>query len=188
MNKLILLSGQQGSGKSTIQRLLAPFYRPLNFADVIYRIHDFALETVAGHGIQLPSNKDGKLLQLLGTEWGRSLDKDIWIKILRNQVDHLLEDPEQRTGGVCIGDCRFENEFDAFPDALRVRLHAPPDVRQKRAQSWRENTSHPSECDLDCYDLAGKFDLYINTEGGITPEETAKFIMEHISVKALRGV
>lgn len=65
---------------------------------------------------------------------------------------------------VIIDDCRFTNEFDAFPQALRVRLNAAEDVRKGRAESWRENTVHPSEVGLDLYDIEGKFDLYLQTD------------------------
>jgi hypothetical protein len=63
-----------------------------------------------------------------------------------------------------IGDCRFENEFDAFPHALRVRLGCPEEVRKSRCSMWRENTQHPSEIGLDKYAKEGWFDLYLHTD------------------------
>ena len=64
---------------------------------------------------------------------------------------------------VIVGDCRFENEFMAFPEALRVRLQCPEDIRRKRCSMWRENVEHPSEIGLDRYANEGKFDIYMNT-------------------------
>lgn len=65
---------------------------------------------------------------------------------------------------IIVDDCRFENEFDALPEALRIRLEAREEVRRLRADSWREDVFHPSETGLDKYCEEGKFDLVFNTE------------------------
>lgn len=166
--KLILISGKQGSGKTTLQHLLAQKLGreavTLNFADVIYEIHNFALETLSDYDVKVPK-KDGKLLQLLGTEWGRkTLGENIWCAIVRNRLD--LIEPEFAV----IGDCRFENEFNYFPEALRVRLQAPTEVRKARCDAWRDTDQHPSEIDLDKYAADGRFDLTLPTDI-MSPEE-----------------
>jgi hypothetical protein len=81
-----------------------------------------------------------------------------------------------------VADCRFQNEFDAFPEALRVRLTASEDVRRTRTNSWRENTSHPSEIDLDGYEAEGKFDLVFDTSTAErnTPEHCAEMILAQL--------
>lgn len=153
-----------GSGKTTTQNALVKRFidmgiypRVINFASTIYNIHDYALKTMHNLGILTDVKKDGKLLQLLGTEWGRSIDPDIWVQATRATVDASIAPI------TIIGDCRFRNEFDAFPDALRVRLHAPRIVRKNRCESWRDNEDHPSETDLDVYDVLHRFDLDIST-------------------------
>lgn len=172
--QLVLLSGAQGSGKSTLQKALienckrANFTNSenINFADIIYRMHDAALYQFSLFAPKEVNKKDGKLLQLLGTEWGRTVyGEDVWVDVMHRRLAYVKgnELKSLQNTLVVVGDCRFKNEFNAFPDALRVRLLAHEDVRRKRTTSWRENTLHPSETDLNEYELNNKFDLYLRT-------------------------
>lgn len=173
--QIVLISGRQGSGKSTLAKKLGDRYavkanwhvEHLLFAGTIYSLHDMILEAMTMYGIALPRpKKDGVLLQLLGTEWGRkSISEDVWVQTVINQVNKIELGLENVPNGlILISDCRFENEFDAFPDALRVRLDAPEPVRRVRTDSWRENTKHPSETGLDDYAALNLFDVLIDTE------------------------
>jgi len=169
--KIVLISGKQGSGKTTLQKALCAswamrYSKPafaMNFADILYEMHDAVLSVF--HKYHPPRNiaKDGPLLQLLGTEWGRNtIHTDIWVKCLKSKIEKTgVTYPE---GLFVIGDARFENEFDTFPEALRVRLVCDEDVRKQRCSMWRENVNHPSEIGLDKYATDGRFDLYYATE------------------------
>lgn len=110
--------------------------------------------------------KDGELLQLLGTEWGRNcVGKNIWVDCLKGELEHLKKIWTEKHHLFCIvGDCRFENEFDSFPDALRVRLYCDKETRKKRCSDWREKDAHLSEIGLDKYAGQGKFDLCLHTK------------------------
>ena len=173
MMAIVLLSGKQGSGKTTLSsRLFARFYvkRPeikvieIKFAEAIYAMHDKCLELMRTYGVETPEI-DGRLLQLLGTEWGRKhYGEDVWVNVLRNKIESLVRYNPEGQWLFVVSDCRFKNEFDAFPEALRVRLVASEEVRKERAEKWRETVNHPSEIDLDEYSAAGKFDLYLDTE------------------------
>jgi hypothetical protein len=165
--KIILISGKQGSGKTTLQKeLYSTIERDgsaltMNFADALYEMHDAVLKVLHKYMDPRPIVKDGPLLQLLGTQWGReTIDQDIWVKLMRKRVNKV----GQSITHVIVGDCRFENEFDAFPEALRVRLYCPEAVRKARCSMWRDNTEHASETGLDQYYLKNKFDLVLNTE------------------------
>lgn len=166
---IILISGKQGSGKTTLQKELSKtlFQRKnkrvetVNFADIIYKIHDFSLNVLGEHGIKRDIVKDGTLLQLLGTEWGRnSINENVWPLALRNRIIKLQE---KGVDVVIIGDCRFENEFFFFPDALRIRLTASEEVRKLRCSQWRNNTDHPSEIGLDYLEMMNYFDATYDT-------------------------
>lgn len=178
--KILILSGPQGSGKTTLQqRITEKWYARhhrgttiVNFADPIRKMADACNFILKDYG--WPDRgmvKDGPLMQLLGTEWGRgTIDNNIWVKLLRQRIERagslaeFTNHPTKEDQLAIIGDCRFPNEFDAFPDALRVRLSCPENVRKARCEMWRDNTTHASEIALDEYDITRKFDMYLDTE------------------------
>ena len=85
----------------------------------------------------------------------------------KNQVDSLKRLHASRGCQnllITIDDCRFENEFHAFPDALRVRLTCDKAVRKERCSEWRENDKHLSETSLDGFSKENMFDLNLGTE------------------------
>jgi energy-coupling factor transporter ATP-binding protein EcfA2 len=172
-DKIILISGPQGSGKTTLMDSLKEEFEkegvcPINviFADTIYKIHDFAINLLKERGISRNLVKDGKLLQLLGTEWGRqTVDENIWVKCLLGEIASI----KKLTGDIhpivfLVSDCRFRNEFDGLPNAFSIRLEASREIRKERCSQWRDNDTHPSEIDLDGYAREGKFNMYLDTE------------------------
>jgi hypothetical protein len=170
---VILLSGKQGSGKTTVGSALETRLRSAGyglirhrFAAPVYEAHDAVLSVLRPLGILPDTKKDGRLLQLIGTDWGRAIDPDIWIKAAKARIStlqkHFLATPIKIV--VLIEDNRFKNEFDAFPESLRVRLECPEVIRRKRTTSWREDTGHQSETDLDDYVTQCLFDVIARTD------------------------
>ncbi len=93
MIKIIMISGKQGSGKTTLATALQNLIkeknvncRVLKFAGPLYEMHDAVITIFEKYGIVIP--KPFKvLLQYLGTEVGRnSVDKDVWVTCLKNKV------------------------------------------------------------------------------------------------------
>lgn len=181
---IILLSGKQGSGKSTLTQQLIDLFPKVHvnefkFAGTIYAIHDFARARLNSLGVQCPEDlrlKDGKMLQWLGTEWGRgTFGNDVWVKCLRGEVESFFDLYSVKPKIAVVSDCRFKNEFEGFPDALRVRLECSEFVRKDRCEQWRTNTQHQSEVDLDEHSTRGLFDMTLNTEHE-TPANLARLI------------
>jgi dephospho-CoA kinase len=178
---IIGISGKQGSGKTSLARALAELTDKaviLKFADPMYQMHD-AVNSVYNHyGVPTPQ-KDGELLQWIGTEHGRNKDENIWVNIMHTR---LLSAYAQDVP-VIIDDMRFENEFDMIEElgGMLIRLDASEEVRSKRTDGWRENTTHPSELGLDNYAQSGKFDLYLGTEGEF--EDTVSGVIQEIANK-----
>lgn len=173
---IVLLSGKQGAGKSTLASGLVTRLNAkkdweaieLKFASALYQMHDECLRIMRYFGIDVPE-KDGSLLQLLGTDWGRKKYGDnVWVNVMRGNIKETVKSRNWGGGAenllIVISDCRFKNEFDEFPEALRVRLSCDEQKRKIRAEKWRDHTEHPSEIDLDYYANAGKFDLYLDTD------------------------
>lgn len=186
---IVVLSGRQGSGKTTTSKALIKRAKELGFdhainvkfADPLYVLHDYILNRMERF-TELPRvEKDGVLLQLLGTEWGRAVfGPDVWVNITRRFIEEKLELFHNSKVLFIIDDCRFENEFEAFPNALKVRLEADESVRRIRTESWRNNSTHPSEISLDNYANSGRFDLYISTEDKYGVEHSVSLIMAQI--------
>lgn len=165
---IVLISGKQGSGKTTLAESLEEHLRfrfnkkcyQHRFANVIYEMHDECRMILRSYGIEPKPEKDGELLQFLGTNWGRkNYGDNVWAKCTRSAVDKILKASPNTVH--IISDCRFRNEFSFFPDALRVRLTCSKEVRKARCESWRENDTHPSEVDLDGFE--DRFDLVLDT-------------------------
>jgi hypothetical protein len=177
--RVILISGKQGSGKTTtsnalIKALGESGLTPINlkFADVLYKMHDAALAVAAEYGIPV-LKKEGAMLQWLGTEWGRNTKgENVWVNAVRHKVTSIIASSVKPSSLVfIIDDCRFVNEFKGFDDleenglvdVIRVRLEASEEERKTRADSWRTATDHPSETGLDGYADSGLFDMYFET-------------------------
>ena len=100
-------------------------------------------------------------LQTLGTEWGRAIDPNLWIKIGLDTATKLLEDPsliyipskgiqkrdpeirEWKTGGIVITDGRFRNEI------LEVKKVGGIAVDLRRGGLPKLPKTHPSETELE---------------------------------------
>lgn len=196
--KVVVISGKMGSGKTTLATALArcahrhPHVRAvvMNFADTIYEIHDFARGRMKDLGLPTPEGlevKDGSLLQFLGTEWGRkTYGQGVWAEALVGRIGKFLALSGEAFASYLfiIPDCRFKNELAAFPDALKVRLECPREVRKARCSQWRENDLHQSEVDLDEWvgitGLPEKFDMYFDTNT-MPPEGIAELIYHKVS-------
>lgn len=204
MSDIVKISGKQGAGKTSTAAALIhmalgydagrvkPMYEyagVMKFADPLYELHEVILNKMQTMSGVERVRKDGTLLQLLGTEWGREkFGENVWVDILRRKVaageyggwqrgaKYLPAKGALRPRLIVIDDMRFENEFDAFPEALRVRLEAPAEIRMARADAWRQNADHPSETGLDVYAAQGKFDLVIQTGEGSSPAHVATLI------------
>lgn len=187
---IIMLSGKQGAGKSAaaddLQKALEEKGCKVvryKFAQPLYDMHEAIYKVAETYGIERhPEGKDGPLLQVLGTEWGRKTKGyDIWINAARAFVRKVQTDGfDCASPSVIIDDLRFQNEFDAFPGAFRVRLECAEPVRKTRTHCWRENSTHQSEVDLDGYAEEGRFDLVCDT-GWATREEVTAMIMNVIT-------
>src|SRR5690606_4634179 len=170
----IAFAGPRGTGKTTLAQYLADHHRftRMSLAAPIKRIiaecpadsyerHQFLLrwgqELFPGRMILaarfateaaqvLAAERDpGRRAQLIGTDVGRALDQEVWIRYL---LTHLPDGP------VAVDDVRFVNECEALREAgfRLVRLTALQNVLASRLASRpseRRDPSHPSEHGLE---------------------------------------
>jgi energy-coupling factor transporter ATP-binding protein EcfA2 len=176
-NSVILISGKQGSGKTTLAKNLKDSLDGFGytttlckFAEPLYIMHDKIRSVMQALAIDDLEGIDGPLLQLLGTEWGRKTrGEDIWVRAAVARVSYALINAPNGTRHVFIfDDTRFPNEITAFDNypvlkdsILKIRLECSDVLRRERAQKWRDMVDHPSEVSLD--GMSGRFTRIFET-------------------------
>lgn len=115
-NKVILVSGNLKSGKSTISAMLIDFFLNENKT---FKIYSFAskIKEIAKNHFGWDGKKDPKgrkLLQTLGTEVGRAYNENIWVdyfyKLLKNNPETVF----------IVDDWRFVNEYTFIKDEADI--------------------------------------------------------------------
>ena len=137
---IIGIIGVAGSGKDTAADYLVSKYgfTKVSFAAILKNMLSVA-------GLPEPSNRDDKekivegfdftwreAAQTLGTEWGRSLDENIWVKLTMAS----LEDGKNYV----FSDVRFDNEAKAIYEAGGSNI-----LLLGRSVDLGNNSTHASE-------------------------------------------
>ena len=147
---LIGIAGPARSGKST---LAGEFRRLVEFRDRKYREQPFAgplKRMLASMGVDtsdLSKNVpvaflDGSvtprvMMQTLGTEWGRSLLPDLWLRVWEHELD-------RDTHAVCVPDVRFDNEAELIRSLGGTIIH----VVRKPTADMAAVPAHASEAGI----------------------------------------
>lgn len=118
-----------------------------------WRLEEFVDKAVSAMTqTRVIEGKNRTLLQLLGTEVGRSVDPDLWTKLFEMAAGDIIS-----SGGQVVNDnLRFENELASAQrlDLVTVFFHVPEDVQDARylaeygAARTPEQKTHASESEL----------------------------------------
>lgn len=151
---LIGFNGAMGSGKSEASNQLIELgYKTgtpavnVKFAQPLYDMQEYIYNRISSVVKRDASFvKDRKLLQWLGTEWGRdSISKTLWIDIWRAKVQTNLE-----FGAIVLcDDVRFENEAAAFREMGGTLIHIRTTRNAERINTVSGIANHASEHPLD---------------------------------------
>lgn len=148
--RLIGLTGLAGTGKDTVRRMLEEDHEfaGLAFADPIRHMLG-ALLAESGFSTQWMYDRalkeqpiDGlgvsyrELAQTLGTEWGRKLQPELWVRIAGQFIVDLRSQGERQ---FVISDVRFPNEAawikEAGGEVWRIDRPDAPAVRSHESES-----------------------------------------------------
>jgi hypothetical protein len=144
MYNIIGLAGPAGSGKDTVAEMIQRMYgyKRTAFAHTLKNMLAIA-------GMPEPEREFKEALlpglpfswrqaaQTLGTEWGRSLDPDLWVKL-------TMMNMEKHPGNYVISDVRFENETAAIREKGGTVVH----IHGRRAVMLGDTIKHASEVPL----------------------------------------
>jgi hypothetical protein len=172
--KIIGLTGPAGSGKDTVRQILEKSHLQctgLAFADPM-RAMLAPLLDLCGVGNEWMTQRELKelpipglgqsyrvLAQRLGTEWGRSIDPDFWVKVAAASMAEVMNIKGPDTVFV-ISDVRFDNEAQWVKDHGGVIWHIHRPSAQAVAAHQSENGIRPELVDHNILNNNTLSDLY----------------------------
>jgi hypothetical protein len=147
MPLLIGLTGRARVGKDTAASFLANDYllkryafaqpikdaaEAMGFARSVYDNDDMKERVIQGLGVSYR-----RILQTLGTEWGRSLNPDFWLLLAKLQWEQV-----KRQGvGMVISDVRFANEANWIRSEGGLLIHIDGPVRADVSEATMRHAS-----------------------------------------------
>lgn len=158
MTLKIAFGYKMGSGKDSCAEYLKSTLggASVSFASPLYDILHFAQNTCG-----FPIAKDRAFLQWVGTEWGQSIDPDVWVKILLKKTKELCKDHDY----IYCTDLRFLQEFRALKeDGWYCVKVTKPFLATERTGSG--SITHRSETELD-YVPDCEWDAVLDNNGTI---------------------
>ena len=144
MKKLILITGGMRAGKDTFADACIKSLEERGLSSAKLSLASKMKELVAKieqqTGVQIGKNR--KLLQWIGTEWGRGISENLWVHALQKKIQEMADDIDY----IFIADCRFLNEL-RWPELwqpMTIYIHANDTIRIARGAQI-SSMGHQSE-------------------------------------------
>lgn len=168
-NKIVVgIIGKLNSGKNTVATVFQKEgFMPYAFADpikeIIHDLFEIPREVLWGPSEER-TGEVRRMLQLLGTEFGRAFRPDVWVNKL---TERILGRNDDR---IIITDVRFPNEARRIVNYFGGSL-----IKVERPTSGHHETDianfHTSETSAE--DINEPIDYFINNDGTLEELETA---------------
>ena len=143
---ILAFTGAMGVGKTTATDYIKKLDHNglcVKFAQPLYDMQTFIYNRV---GRELPRVKDRKLLQFLGTDWGRStLGESVWVDLWEKNAHERLADDWL----VLCDDCRFTNEAAKIKEMGGIVVHIKSEWGWKRIDTGDGFSNHQSEAGVN---------------------------------------
>ena len=164
----LAFSGKAGSGKTecvTILQELVPvtkneYFTVLKFAEELYQI----MYMVQDH-LGIERHKDGRFLQLIGSEWGRKKDINLWVNKFKERYHHLNNQLSTASAGVVMvcDDVRMVNEFFCVQNLGFTTIRIVRDQEKRKESLGDRELTHSSEMEQELIpDEAFDYVIYNN--------------------------
>ena len=163
--QIVSLSGKKGCGKSYVAHQIKQHLSKSNeepsiksFADPVRSIVKFITKTeYSTEELKQDKVKDEvaltisgtsftfrQLLQLVGTEMGRSIHPDIWVDYMKR----TLEEVDNKDSTIIIDDTRFPNEIDFINEggSTSIYITSPESVEDDAHESEQHHPYLYSNC------------------------------------------
>lgn len=171
---LIGIAGKAGAGKSS---LCNEIVRHCHFMGVSHAVISFAdpiKEMLSCIGVQthdavkeqpidwLDGLTPRKMMQSLGTEWGRALLDDMWVRVWKRSV---VDESSFGTRVIVTPDVRFEDEAASIRELGGIIVHVNRPGEHRSADTF----AHSSESGI----AVAKCDVTVTNDRGISVLEAA---------------
>ena len=163
---IIGFTGKMGVGKSTAINILGEFSELekypylIKFADPLYDIQEMIYDRISD-AYTRPKDfvKDRKLLQWIGTEWGRETIKNsLWVDLWKAAA---IQAQERGENLIVCDDVRFNNEAEAIKSLGGTIIKIVANTQYRAVTSGI--AGHKSEIDIN----ADYVDYLIENKGSI---------------------
>lgn len=141
--KLAIVGGF-GSGKSEVVNIIKNIHGQSKVVNIKFAQPLYDLQKIIQEYLDIPRCKDRNLLQLLGTEWGRKKNPDIWVEYLIRTVEKYKDFYEV----IICDDLRYQNEFSALKNKGFIFVKISRPVKDRLIYLEGGNENHSSENDL----------------------------------------
>lgn len=169
---IIGFSGGMGSGKSTALKILVAAglknVELIKFAQPLYDMQEQIYRRIKSVYTRPEDfKKDRKLLQWLGTEWGRgTISESLWVDIWKADATQAM----MQGFNVVCDDVRFDNEAKTIHDLGGIVIQLTRKDNTVKAEGGEGLLNHPSESGL----TRGLVDYTIQNNG--TLEEFSRVL------------